>query len=442
MSDEQPPTSVSPMPERVCALTERVCALTERMRALWWSCQDADLPSWLPVSATTQRTNQAALDRMVTRAVDESRTPPTSPQQRLALQERSLAAFGEFAQSTLGFQPRHLALLSNGFMPALAAFSESARRFDPAIAGADILQAGRNVSILNALQHLLGMPVQITPAITAYSLLYPYTDNYLDDPAVSAADKAALNQHLGQRLRGQPTAPTSERERAILALVDMIETQYPRRDYPELFESLMAIHRAQERSVGLVRPRISPYEVDVLGISLEKGGTSVLADGYITAGRLTPAQEAFMFGWGAFLQLADDLQDVHTDAHDGVATIFTLTARHRPLDGLCARTLAFGRHVLEPAPAIATPESTPLVELMQRSGDLLVQDAIGRAQDLLSRDFVRRVERCFPFRFSALSRARGQLARQRVSFMREIEGYASAAQDHWQPPPTPYRSRQ
>ena len=31
---------------------------------------------------------------------------------------------------------------------------------------------------------LLGLPVEVTPAVFAYSMLYPYTDNYLDDPAI------------------------------------------------------------------------------------------------------------------------------------------------------------------------------------------------------------------------------------------------------------------
>lgn len=407
------------------ALAERVDALTVRMHALWWACDSGDLPPWPAISATEQRAHETALERLIEHSLAETRTPPTSPAERLALQQRSLAAFGAFAQSALAFEPRHMALLSSGLMPALSSFTEAAHRFDPAISGADIFQAGRNVSILNALQQLLGLPVQLTPAVTAYSLLYPYTDNYLDDPAVATADKVALNEHLGRRLQGESPLPTTERERKILALVDMIASQYPRDDYSELWASLEAIHHAQQRSVGLVRPRTSPYDADVLGISLEKGGASVLADGYIVAGRLTPEQQEFVFGWGAFLQLADDLQDVRGDARDGVATVFALTAGRWPLDALSTRTLEFGRRVLEPARGLAAPASAPLVDLMQRSGALLVQDAIGRARGLHTRAFAARVERCFPFRFSALRRARRRMARRRLSFMRLIEGYAA-----------------
>ena len=53
--------------------------------------------------------------------------------------------------------------------------------------------------------------------------------------------------------------------------------------------------RVQTRSAALLRRHAGPYEVDVLGISLEKGGTSVLADRYLVAGSLTEAQGACFF---------------------------------------------------------------------------------------------------------------------------------------------------
>src|SRR4030067_480163 len=49
---------------------------------------------------------------------------------------------------------------------------------------------------------------------------------------------------------------------------------------------------------------------------------SVLANGYLVAGRLDPADEDFCFGFGTFLQLADDLQDVAEDADCGHRTLF------------------------------------------------------------------------------------------------------------------------
>ena len=70
--------------------------------------------------------------------------------------------------------------------------------------------------------------------------------------------------------------------------------------------TISAEMRAQCRSLELLHRTASPYEVDVLGISLEKGGTSVLADGYLVAGSLTRPQAELAFGFGAYLQIVDD----------------------------------------------------------------------------------------------------------------------------------------
>jgi hypothetical protein len=71
-------------------------------------------------------------------------------------------------------------------------------------------------------------------------------------------------------------------------------------------------------------PRLT--EIDVLAIGLEKGGTSILADGYLVGNTLSSAPAAFLFGWGAFLQLADDLQDVRLDGQAGLFDHFFQTA--------------------------------------------------------------------------------------------------------------------
>jgi hypothetical protein len=239
------------------------------------------------------------------------------------------------------------------------------------------------------------------------------------------ASKAAFNSRLRRRLQGEAVQPTNAHEQTVWALVAMIEGQYPRDAYPAVYASLLAIQRAQERSVALLREPVSPYEVDVLGITLEKGGASVLADGYLVAGTLSPAQEELLFGWGAFLQLADDLQDVSSDAHAGLATVFAQTARRLPLDPLSVRSAHLNERVLAGAAGIVVSAALPLVEMMQRSGQLLLLDAVGRARALHSASFAREAERRFPFRYPAIARARRRIARQRVSFMRLIERFSA-----------------
>ncbi len=400
--------------------------LARRWTALWWQCDTSTPPLGPTFTPGEQLANEAQLEQLLAAVTAELKRPLRTPSERAHTQERVLTAFAGLARSALGFQERHLdVLLRRGFTQVASEFAQMARRFDPAVGGDDIFQASRNVWTMNGLQLLLGLPVRLTPAIFAYSMLYPYTDNYLDDPAIPVATKVAFSERFRQRLTGEHVAPANEHERRIYNLVAMIEDQFERPHYPQVYGSLLAIHRAQEKSLRLLHGNTSPYEVDVLGIGLEKGGTSVLADGYLVAGTLTEAQADFMFGWGAFVQFGDDLQDVEEDGQDGLMTIFSQTARHGSLESLTNRTLHFGLKVLEGLACFDTPGAEPVKELIQRSAVQLITGAAGRAPQHYRQGYLCELEAHSPFRYSFLARQGEKLARQRVSLMRLIEAFAS-----------------
>ena len=138
-----------------------------------------------------------------------------------------------FAQDALDIQQRHLDFIkSSGMAEASLEFARMARRFDPAISAEDIYQAGRNVMTANFIQVLLGLPVEVTPSVFAYSMLYPYTDNYLDDPAISRTTKLAFNHRLQRRLMGEEVRPANPSEATISELIGMIEGQWDRDALP------------------------------------------------------------------------------------------------------------------------------------------------------------------------------------------------------------------
>ena len=69
--------------------------------------------------------------------------------------------------------------------------------------------------------------MRLTPSIFAYSMLYPYTDNYLDDPSTSLAAKLEFSGRFRQRLEGYAIAALNEQEATIWRLVEIIEEEYP-----------------------------------------------------------------------------------------------------------------------------------------------------------------------------------------------------------------------
>jgi len=109
-------------------------------------------------------------------------------------------AIRTFFKSTFNFEDNHLdIILSDSYTEATRKFVENGRRFDPKVSMEDIFQACRNVWIINGIQSMMGSPVKLTPSVFAYSMLYPYTDNYLDDPNITSENKTIFNRRFQQR---------------------------------------------------------------------------------------------------------------------------------------------------------------------------------------------------------------------------------------------------
>jgi len=398
---------------------------------LWWG--DGAAPGRpLPriFVGKEQADNERHLQRLVDGLLAAFQKPPRGEAERQTMQERLTAQFSQLIHCVLG--PGSLEVLpADRFSQVLRAFVQQARRFDPTLSAEDIFQAGRNAWTMNGLQWLLGLAVDATPSVVAYSLLYPYTDNTLDDPALPQDVKLAFNERFRRRLEGELLPPADAHERPIFALIDLIEGQYPRAAYPQVYESLLAIDRGQSRSMRLLRRNASPYEVDVLGISLEKGGTSVLADGYLVAGSLTPIQAQFAFRYGAFVQLVDDLEDVQQDLAAGRLSIYSLAAGRWPLDALANRTFDFGYKVLAGLDRLDPPVPPEVKDLIRTGANFLLIDTINRAGRLYSRGYLRELETHFPFRFSVVNHQRQRVLRQRDALAQLLsESHRSSGIQH------------
>jgi hypothetical protein len=396
-------------------LRETVIGLRSRFTDLWRECDGGPRPPGRTYSPRERAANGKELARFVDLLWAEARRPPASPEAAGEVRERLAAAGSRLARTALGWEQRHIDIvLAGGFERPAAEFARTARAFGPGLDADDVLQAARNVWVANGLQKLIGLPVRLTPSITAYSLLYPHTDNYLDDPAVSGDAKREFNGRLTARLEGRDVEPANPSEKTVFDLVAMIEGEYDRASRPRVFESLSEIHRAQVESLGLLYPGGSPFEADVLGISLNKGGTSVLADAFLVAGSLDPARIEFAYGLGAFLQLMDDLEDVFEDLKAGRMTVFSQTSRGWPLDGVTDHVLRFGERVLAPLDAFAVPGTEALRDLVRSVTRMGIVDCAGRAGRLYSRGYIGKLEARSPFRFAFAAKQRRRLAKRRA----------------------------
>lgn len=293
-------------------------------------------------------------------------------------------------------------IMNEAFLSVSREFCIKSKEFDPHLQPGEIYQALRNIWIMNGLQLLFEKPAELTPSMFAYSLLYPYSDNLLDDPVMTAQDKMRFSDWFGRRLRGVTAEPSNGREEKISRLVGMIEQQYDRGNFPEVYQSLLAIFEAQTGSIRLQSNGDNLSANDILTLSFSKGGTSVLADGYLVAGRLTPEQQRFLFGYGIWLQLADDLQDLQEDLDGKVTTIFTRGAGAREICESVNKSIHFGRAFIAGITCFPSPCCYGFGQLMIHSVELMMLQSAGMNIRHVPSDFRCRLEEFSPLRFDFL----------------------------------------
>lgn len=376
----------------------------------WEACATACLPHAPRFSPSLQKERERAYDdglETVERELKRARGN-WNPAGRLETQQRVTAAFARFSAAALDLSEDCIALLTDDFLPVGTRLARWARSFDPQLTMPDIIQACRNAWTACGLQPLLGVPVALTPAILGYSLLYPYSDNYLDGEDVTAEAKLRFSQRFRQRLSGELLPAADEREASLWAMVELVEGQYPRLRYPDVFDCLLAIHRAQEQSIAQVRSRCS--DTELLQLSCAKGGSSVLADGCLARGWLTPQESRFAFDWGVLLQLGDDLQDVREDMKRGSVTLFSgAAARGELLDNRVRQLLTFSERVGAQMDSLANGTAM-LKGLLRMSWRSLILMAVAESHESFSPAFLAEAEPFSPFRFGFLRERRERLA--------------------------------
>ena len=399
----------------------------EEALALWHESAGDLPPLGRRYTAEEQSAREALFDACADAIQAEFRRIPRTRPERGETHARITAAFERFARQALAMEDRHLdLLLRGGFSGVGASLARAARAFDPSVSMSDILQACRNAWTACGLQALTGRTMQVTPSIFAYSMLYPYSDNYMDDTATARATKLGFSARFGRRLAGESVQPEGAREVRIWQLVGCIESEYGRAEFPGVFESLLAIHRAQQDSLRL---RAGVEEVDVLKLSFAKGGSSVLADVWLAAGSPDDSEARFAFLWGVLLQLGDDLQDLRQDCAEGSLTLFSdAVARGGKLDDITNRALRFGFQVMMRMAGLPQASAT-LKDLLAKSSRSLFIRAAGDAAEFYTGEYLAQLECHSPFRFAFLAERRKEMARRSGLFGKLFEAFLAGEDD-------------
>ena len=160
------------------SFSDTVSELTDRYSALWSEC-----PGTIPGRLRRfSPAGKAEKERDVELLLEKS-LPRMNRYEEMREGER--ARFLGRAHTALG------KLMTGDGDPAVNRFFEEcesagkmfvrkAREFDPSLSENDVHQALRNQWVFNSIQSYLGHAVTLTSSSLGYSLMYPYTDNWLD----------------------------------------------------------------------------------------------------------------------------------------------------------------------------------------------------------------------------------------------------------------------
>lgn len=284
------------------------------------------------------------------------------------------------------------------FLDITKQFIRDARKFDDDLPIGDIMQAMRNVWISNALQLLFGKEVCYSKANFAYSMLYPYTDNYLDDTDINEADKVLFNSWLKKRLLGEKIKTNNHHESKVSQMIDYIESVYPREKFKEIYESLLLIFKSQVKS--LRQQDIESYlcKEELLSISIEKGGSSVLVDGYLISGLMTKEEVEFCIGYGFLLQISDDLQDIKEDLKYNHKTVMTETAKNGTLDKIANKLINFTIELIDSFKINDKNES--VISMIKNDCLMLILFSVVYNAEFFSKEYIKEIEKFIPYTIS------------------------------------------
>ncbi len=218
-------------------------------------------------------------------------------------------------------------------------FIDRVRGFDADLNAGQIWQAMRNYFIYAMIVEMQGERQNAADPILAYSLLYPYTDNYIDDKTTTKKEKERYNRMIARKLKGEPVLAQSPLEEKTCRLLDMIGDAYEGEAKKKVIGTLLQLLEAQNYSIRQQKAGVS--EDEILGISIWKGSTSVLADYLFATQDWREKEEGFYLRFGFLLQLVDDLQDMEEDKKEGSHTLMIKAAEQKRLEGQVNRLLWF-----------------------------------------------------------------------------------------------------
>ena len=374
-------------------IREDVLQCLETLKAEWRAARE-DIPDFLEeISPDRKQLNEAFIRGVSEELRDQTRKRSRLPIGRSKWKKKTQALIFQFLyeENVIGIHQAMLPEEIIAFYKELTVFLKRVRQFAPKLPFDEIGQAIRNYIVYAMFKVIHLIPLGFNEAGFGYSMLYPITDNYIDGGR-TPAEKQEYNQLIRYKLMGKEVHPRFEHHRKTCALLQAIASQYPREKDNRIYTLLLMMLEAQEESLRQQNPNTKLSEEERLHISIFKGGISVLVDRFLINKEMTPSDLHFYLGFGFFLQLADDLQDIREDSMKGSQTLFTINPSTECEERLVNKLLHFLNGIMNAYPA----ENDTFKKFVLSCSNQLVYTSLCGSKEFFSENYLSRMEGYLP----------------------------------------------
>ncbi len=370
-----------------------------------WLTAPEDFPNYLEeISKEKKDQNEAYLRKVTEEFHDQTKHLPRLPIGRKKWRKKTLELIFRvlYEENVIGIHNAMQPSEIDAFYQELMAFLKQVRHFSPELRFDEIGQAIRNYIVYAMFKVIHLVPTGFSNAGFGYSMLYPFTDNYIDGSKPSSTEKQKYNQLIRDKLLGKKVRPQCKHHKKTCDLLQAIASDYPREKDDRIYTLLLMMLEAQEESLRQQNQQFTLSEEERLNISLFKGGVSVLVDRFLVNKELTPADFHFYLGFGFFLQLADDLQDIKEDSGKGYQTLFTVDLTKEREEKLVNKLFHFLYRIMDTYSA----ENDTFKNFVLASSNQLIYTSLCGSKEFFTPEYQRRIEMFLPITMAFLETTR------------------------------------
>lgn len=286
--------------------------------------------------------------------------------------------------------------LFQDYLINICLFLKRTKEFDSNLSVAQIWQALRNYYIYGMITAMVCEKQTFHEAIMSFSLLYPYTDNYIDNPDISEKEKKAFNHMIYKTLCGEDISVTDDlQQKTKQCLISCLNYRNGSK-FQEASELLLLMLDAQAESTEFMGTLSESDKIDwdkVLNMLAYKGGMSVLIDYFYSVPDMKENAIIFYLQFGLILQLADDIQDIQEDRESDMKTLYSQVDNVWQREQNLFRLMRFTMDVFQQY----NSENEQIRRFMLRNCMLLYEFAVLRSEEFFSEKLINEMEPYLPF---------------------------------------------